>query len=388
MSASPRFSIGNAVATVVASLAVLSMGDSLALCGEGRLGLFEDHADVGAPKIAGAAAYNAASQEYALSAAGLNMWAERDEFHFAWNRMKGDFILQAQVELVGKGVEEHRKLGLIVRSALDADSPYADVAVHGDGLTSLQYRRTRGAETLQEKALVTGPDVIQLERKGSTYILSAARQGEPYAVVQVSDLPLGDEVYAGLFLCSHNPNVVERAIFRNVRVIRPAKPDFVPYRDYIGSLLEIVDVQSGRRQVIHRSKEPFEAPNWTRDGSALIFNSSGGSESRGRLHRFDLLTRQASVIDTGFANRNNNDHVISFDGTMIAISDQSSKGDRIHGLHAAAPGRRAEADHAAHARPTFTAGRQTASTSSTRGDARTSSTSTGWLPTAAGPRRS
>jgi Tol biopolymer transport system component len=42
--------------------------------------------------------------------------------------------------------------------------------------------------------------------------------------------------------------------------------------------------------------------------------------------RFDLGIKQATVIDTGFANRNNNDHVLSFDGTMLGISDQSGPG--------------------------------------------------------------
>ena len=68
----------------------------------------------------------------------------------------------------------------IVRTSLDADSPYADVAVHGDGLTSLQFRRTKGAITEQVPSPIKGADVIQLERKGNTYTLSAARFGEPF----------------------------------------------------------------------------------------------------------------------------------------------------------------------------------------------------------------
>ena len=76
-----------------------------------------------------------------------------------------------------------------------------------------------------------------------------------------------------LFLCSHNPDVVETGIFRDVRLIRPAREGFVPYRDYIGSQLEVLEVATGRRRVVHRSAEPFEAPNWTRDGAALIFNT-------------------------------------------------------------------------------------------------------------------
>jgi TolB protein len=296
----------------------------------GPLGEFEGHGDVGSPKIAGSAAYNAVSQEYSLSAGGVNMWGQRDEFQFVWKRMKGDFILQARVQFVGRGVDAHRKAGVIVRPTQDADAPYVDAIAHGDGLTSLQFRRTKGAITEQRESPVKGADVLQLERKGKTYIMSVAKSGDVFTTTEIADIELGDDVLVGLALCSHNADVTERAVFSNVRIIRPAKDGFVPYRDYIGSVLEILDVESGRRQMIYRSEQPFEAPNWTRDGAALICNTSGRTEARGRLHRFDLLTRQSTVIDTGSSNRNNNDHVLSFDGTMLGISDQSAGGSAVY----------------------------------------------------------
>lgn len=296
--------------------------------GEGwPLGAFDGHGDVGSPALAGSATWNAVSEEYALSAGGVNMWGPRDEFHFVWKRMRGDFILRARVAFVGEGKDPHRKAGVIVRTSLDADSPYADAALHGDGLTSLQFRRTRGGETDERRSPATGPDVLQLERKGTTLVLSAARFGDLFETVEVKDLDLGDEAYVGLFLCSHDPGVVERAVFRDVRLVRPAPDGFVPYRDFIGSRLEVLDVETGRRQVVLSSADPFEAPNWTADGSALIFNASGARPDwRGRLHRFDLATRRSTVIDTGTAIRNNNDHVLSFDGRVLGISDQSAEG--------------------------------------------------------------
>jgi Tol biopolymer transport system component len=314
------------------SLLVLAWAFALVLAVGGRLGAapavglgeFEGQNDVGAPKILGSATYDAEMQEYRMSASGLNMWAARDEFHFLWKRLKGDFLLQARVEFVGQGVDPHRKLGWIVRSTLDADSPYADGTVHGDGLTSLQYRREKGGPTEQVRSTATAPDYIQFERRGAEFILSAARFGEPPAISR-TNLALGDQVYAGLFLCSHNSNVVEKAIFRDVRITRPAKPDFVPYRDYLGSQLEILDIETGRRRLIHRSSQPFEAPNWVPDGSALIFNTSGRDPAyRGRLQRFDLATRQSTIIPTDFATRNNNDHVLSFDGRTIGLSHHST----------------------------------------------------------------
>ncbi len=291
----------------------------------GPLGVFQAHADIGSPKLSGAATDNAATQEYRLTAGGTNVWFQHDEFHFAWRTMKGDFILQARTEFIGTGVDPHRKAGLMIRQGPDADAPYVDAVVHGDGLTSLQFRRQKGGLTEQIESPIKGADVIQLERRGSTYTFSAARYGDPFSAVKIADVPLGDEVHVGLFLSSHNADVIEQIVFRDVRVIRTAKPDFVPYRDYIGSQLELLDVRTGHRQMLYRSQQPFEAPNWTPDGAALIYNTSGTNpETRGRLHRFDLASRQSTLIDTGFAIRNNNDHVLSFDGKMLGISDQST----------------------------------------------------------------
>lgn len=305
-----------AAAALAAAFQTASLGAAL--------GQFEDHRDIGSPKLTGSAQFNPESQQYELSAAGFNMWANRDEFHFLWKRLKGDFILQARVEFIGKGVDPHRKLGWMVRTSLEPDAPYADATVHGDGLTSLQFRRTRGAITEQVRSPATAPDFIQFERRGDEYIFAAAKFGEPLALCR-TNLSLGDEVYTGLFLCSHNSNVIEKAVFRDIRMVRPAKAGFVPYRDYIGSHLEILDVESGHRQILQSSAQPFEAPNWTPDGKALIYNTSGRDGNyRGRLVRFDLATRQTSIINTGFAIRNNNDHVLSFDGTMLGISHHST----------------------------------------------------------------
>ena len=54
------------------------------------VGYFEASADIGSPAIAGSTTYDAAAQAYTLSAGGANMWFSRDEFQFAWRRMRGE----------------------------------------------------------------------------------------------------------------------------------------------------------------------------------------------------------------------------------------------------------------------------------------------------------
>src|SRR5215208_6957897 len=209
-------------------------------------GEFEGQTGVGGARKVAPARFNPTDETYTVSGSGANMWGARDEFHFVWRRMRGDFILTARVSFVGRGAEAHRKLGWQVRSTLDADSPHAGAVLHGDGLTSLQFRRTRGAETEEVKFERGGADVIQLEGRGDTLVMSAARFGETFTTRSVESLPLGDEVYVGLFVCSHNRDVTERAVFRDVRSTIPAPAGLVPYRDYIGSRLEILDVATGR----------------------------------------------------------------------------------------------------------------------------------------------
>ena len=306
------------LALLVALLAALSASPrAQSPAARQPLGVFSDQSDIGKVLHPGSVSYDAAQGEYTVSGSGTNMWLGADEFHFVWRRMKGDFILTARAEFIGRGVEAHRKTGWQVRSTLDTDSPHASAVVHGDGLASLQFRRSRGAATEELKSQVRAPDVIQLERRGDQFIMSVARFGEPFTTEQVSDLALGDEVYVGLFVCSHNKDVTERATFRDLRITVPAAASLVPYRDYIGSNLELLDVATGHRQVIYSVTDSLQAPNWTRDGRALIYNRNG------RLYRFDLATRTPAVIPTDFATNNNNDHVLSFDGRMIGISNHS-----------------------------------------------------------------
>jgi len=187
------------------------------------IGLFDQQVDVGAVQIPGSASYDAARQEYLVQSSGTNMWGEHDEFHFVWKRVKGDFTVQAVAEFIGEGVEPHRKLGVIVRASLDPRSPHINACRHGDGLTSLQFRRSEGAPTGEKRFEINGPDFIELARKGGVYTMSVARSGEAVVSQSLDDVALGDEVYVGLYVCAHNNGVSERAVFRNVRLVTPPK---------------------------------------------------------------------------------------------------------------------------------------------------------------------
>ena len=108
--------------------------------------------------------YDAVHEVYTIAGSGANMWADRDDFHFLWKRLRGNFILTARAQFSGAGVEPHRKFGWTVRSDLTPGSAQVTGAVHGDGLVALQFRRTPGGATEEVRSPVTDADVIQLER--------------------------------------------------------------------------------------------------------------------------------------------------------------------------------------------------------------------------------
>lgn len=283
------------------------------------VGIFENHQDIGKPKNAGSVIYNSETQDYNLTGSGYNIWFGRDEFQYAFSKVTGDFIATANFQFVGKGTDPHRKIGWMVRASADEDASHVSAVVHGDGLTVLQRRLLRGAHMRDPEDEIRFSkkhvQIIQVERSGSTYIMRVANPGEPLQEVGKYVQELGSAVLVGLFITSHNENVIEQAKVWNLRIEKPVAEDYNPYRQgFIGSKLEVMNVEDGKRKVLLEADGRFEAPNWMPDGKHLLINEEGS------LFKIALQDAKKEKLNTGAANRNNNDHVISFDGKMLAIS--------------------------------------------------------------------
>jgi TolB protein len=293
---------------------------SLYARGQSPVGIFQNTGDIGNPKNAGSTTYDPATQAYTIKGAGYNVWFNRDEYQYAYNKIKGDFILTANFALQGEGKNPHRKVGWMVRHGADPEAAHASAVIHGDGLIAMQWRELRGAFMRDPEDEIFFPkkkaSVIQVERSGNTIIMRVANWGEPLQLVgshEMKNMP--EEVLAGLFICSHEADVVEEARIWNVRIDKPVADNYNAGRDgYLGCRLELLNVTDGNRKVIHQSATRFEAPNWMPDGKQLLFNEGGS------LYKIPIEGGTPEKLNTGFADRNNNDHVISFDGKMLAIS--------------------------------------------------------------------
>lgn len=286
------------------------------------IGIFEKSEDIGNPKIKGSVAFDGQTQAYTLKGSGYNIWFNRDEFRYVYKKIKGDFIATANFAFSGQGKDPHRKTGWMLRQSTEEDAAHYSAVAHGDGLTVLQWRRLRGAYMrdpedeifFKKKSL----SVIQLEREGNRIIMRVANPGEPLQTVGshvAEDMP--DEVLIGLFIGSHNPDVIEEATAWNVRIDQPVGDNYNPgQQGYLGCRLETMNVFDGKRRVIYELNDRFEAPNWMPDGKKLIINMKGS------LYKIPVGGGEPEKLNTGFADRNNNDHGVSFNGKLLAISHQ------------------------------------------------------------------
>ena len=262
---------------------------------------------------AGTVGYDPITQDYTV---GLED-SDDTQTVVLWKRCQGDVNVHARVDAYDAA--PGASWGLIMRAGLEHDAPEVCLVRDSDG-AQLRVRRDAGAahETVHHRG--GDEDVLQLERHGARFTMRVARGGETFDTPASVEVRLDGPVYVGLFVSARARTHVS---FGNVRVVVPADASHSNQTNPLGSHLEVWGAATGTSQIIYSSSTPFEAPNWTPDGRALIYNSQG------HLYHFDLATGTPTVIDTGFAVRSNNDHVLSFDGTMLGISDHTEEGHSI-----------------------------------------------------------
>ena len=293
------------------------------------IGLFEAHTDLGDNPRKGSASYDAATGEYRITGGGANMWGKVDAFHFVWKRAAGNFAITADVHFIGKGVEDHRKAVVAVRQNLDPNAAYADVALHGDGLTSLQFRPVPGAETSEVRSSVNAPVRIRIERRGAQFLMSVGKPGQPLEASVPATVSLEGPVYVGLGVCAHDAQVLEAAVFSNVSIqeLPATKPDANP--ENVRSKISVYDLESKSVQVVYSADKLWEAPNWSPNGKYLIANSGGV------IYRFVLDAKreaQPEKLALDKAYDCNNDKALSPDGKRLAFSAQHApaKGSQVY----------------------------------------------------------
>lgn len=187
------------------------------------VGQFENSTDIGGPLVPSSASYDAASKTYTISAAGYNIWYQRDEFHYLWKKMSGDVSLASTVIWPSMDDFHDRKVALVIRDSLDDDSREIVAAQHGNGMVHIAWRgektglmrdiafraaRQPTPGTMEKGSQPLHPARFGIEKKGDAFQLWVSWQGEP---IHPEGAPVAFKTsgsfYVGLGFTSHLPAI-------------------------------------------------------------------------------------------------------------------------------------------------------------------------------------
>lgn len=281
------------------------------------LGIFEGQSDIGALALSGKGTYEAATDTYTVSAAGANIWATSDTFHFLWKKVSGDVSLTADIDFPVKtaNAPPHRKGVLMFRQNLDPDSAYADAAFHGSGMTALQFRHIKGGISQDIELNTTSASRFRIEKRGDNVTLFVSLSGEPlHQVGSSTRVRLSGDFYLGLGVCAHNANVPETAVFSKVESKSLTPPASAATMLYSSLQTVPIDLGSRRGSMVYTMQGRFEAPNWSRDGETLVFDQDG------KIMIVAATGGTPRALDIGEASHCNGSHGFSPDGKWLAIS--------------------------------------------------------------------
>ncbi|GHT34800.1 hypothetical protein AGMMS49574_22910 [Bacteroidia bacterium] len=177
---------------------------------------FAESSDIGAVKQKGSVKYEATTGAYSITGGGENLWAQADEFHYAFRKDTGDFTFSATLNFDSKEGNAHKKMGLMLRESTAPGAKYVDIAVHQDGLTSLQYRAETGGITKEITVLTKLADHVSIIKRGKKIIVRTAVGEIPRTDNAEVEIDFPGEYLIGMFVCAHEPGVLRTANFTDV----------------------------------------------------------------------------------------------------------------------------------------------------------------------------
>ena len=189
----------------------------------GKLGVFTSSTDVGDPPLKGSADFSPATGEYKITGSGSDIWGKADQFHYLWREMSGNFSVTTSAKFLTEGIG-HRKAVVMLRKSLDTDSPFVQLAIHGDGTPAVQFRTAKGENTNTVDFPIEGPGTwrLKLTREGTTITFWIGKDGSPLRELGNTMNQLGSPILVGLGVSSHTQTAVNTVVFSGVSVEQAA----------------------------------------------------------------------------------------------------------------------------------------------------------------------
>jgi YD repeat-containing protein len=172
--------------------------------------------DIGAVGVSGGASYD--NGTFSVTGSGTDIWDAADQFRYVYRILQGDGTITAHVSSV-EYVHRWTKAGVMIRESLSAGAPHAYMLVSADRGLAFQ-RRVAASEisTHTDAGPGTAPYWVRLVRAGATISAYSSTDGSSWSFVGSEAISMGNTVYVGLAVVSHNNGISATATFDNVEV--------------------------------------------------------------------------------------------------------------------------------------------------------------------------
>jgi len=154
---------------------------------------------------------------FTMTAEGVDIWDNSDQFHFAYKELSGAGTIIAKVESVSD-TDPWAKAGVMIRDTLEAGSRHAMVAISPGNGVWFGRRETAGGSSSDNEAGITAPQWVKIERTvGGLVKAYYSADGTTWTQLGTPEpVTMNTPMYIGLALTSHNSGVVCEAKFSNV----------------------------------------------------------------------------------------------------------------------------------------------------------------------------
>ena len=212
----------NSVRVALAAMLPVTCLIGAAQSSNSQRGIFAGATDIG-KTLPGSTVFDPASGSYRVTGGGADMWGSEDAFHLSWVKLSGDATLTADVQFPANVSVPLEKAVLIFRQSLDPASSYADIAIHGDGHATIQFRSVAGGKTEDVVAPQHGPVRLRIERKGNLFTAYTGSADGKLTPFSSTTVVMDGPVYVGIGFCSHNADGLASATFSHVTIEQPGR---------------------------------------------------------------------------------------------------------------------------------------------------------------------
>jgi dipeptidyl aminopeptidase/acylaminoacyl peptidase len=209
---------------------------------------------------------------------------------------------------------------LILKQDLAADGVYADVALHGSGLSALQYRRAKAVTSQDIELNIDFPKTARIVKRGDAITMYLSMHGEPlHQAGATVKLHFDGPFYVGIGLCSHDKDAAETAVFSRVELKKPAP---AAQKSQVFSSVQTIQTEDKfrRAMMVLTKRGRIGSVNWSTDGQSLYFNRGG------HIEKMAAIGAEPQNVKIGARLWCDDNHGLSPDNSQLAVSCASAPG--------------------------------------------------------------